>query len=105
MVFCAGKTATYALCLMRMNEVRTIQAFCDNNKEKWGDTLMGYPVLSPEAAVKKYPKAHFLVANRVHNKKIEEQLFMLGVPKTSVSTYTLPLLPMECTNYFMKLYQ
>lgn len=104
-VFCAGKTATYALCLMRMNEVRTIQAFCDNNKEKWGDTLMGYPVLSPEAAVKKYPKAHFLVANRVHNKKIEEQLFMLGVPKTSVSTYTLPLLPMECTNYFMKLYQ
>lgn len=104
-VFCAGKTATYALCLMRMNGVHTIQAFCDNNRDKWGDVYMGYSVLSPDDAVEKYPEAHFLIANRVYGQEIQKQLEFAGIPKDSISVYTLPLLPMECTNYFMKLYK
>lgn len=104
-VFGAGKVATYALCLLRMNGVHTIQAFCDNNQDKWGSNYMGYPVLSPEDVISKYKSAHFLIANRIHYTEIEEQLCLGGIEKSSISVYTLPLLPMECTNYFMKLYQ
>ena len=64
-----------------------------------------YPVLSPEDAISKYKSAHFLIANRTHHIEIEEQLCLSGIKKSAISVYTLPLLPMECTNYFMKLYQ
>ena len=47
-IFSAGKVSTYALCLMRMNEINTIQAFCDNNKDKWESNYLGYPVLQPD---------------------------------------------------------
>lgn len=103
-IFGAGKSASYALCLMRMNGIKHIQAFCDNNSDKWGSRYMGYEVLSPEEAAMKYPEAHYLIANIAHGSKIREQLYSMGFAEESVSLYKLPLSPIESTNYFMKLY-
>ena len=102
-IFSAGKVSSYALCLMRMNGIDTVQIFCDNSEGKWGSEYMGYPVLPPEEAFKKYPQAHYLIANRVHSAAIQAQLSSEGMAEEQVSVYTLPLLPMECTNYFLKL--
>lgn len=102
-IFSAGKAASYALCLMRMNEIDTIQAFCDNDKKKWGGRYGKYHILAPGEAVKRYPKAHYLIANRVHGEEIKEQLCAEGIPEADISVYKLPLSPMESTNYFMKL--
>lgn len=104
-VFCTGKVSLYALCLMRMNGIDTIQAFCDNDMEKWGSQHMGYKVLSPEEAVRQYPRAHYLVANRTYGAKMKEQLCSEGISEAEISIYRLPLSPMESTNYFMKLYR
>lgn len=102
-IFSAGKVSSYALCLMRMNGIDTIQAFCDNNKDKWKSSYMGYPVLPPDEACRKYPRAHFLIANRSHSAEMKEQLRSEHISEDQISVYTLPLLPMECTNYFIKL--
>ncbi|MCI8659515.1 MAG: glycosyltransferase [Lachnospiraceae bacterium] len=104
-VFGAGKVAAYALCLMRMNGIETIQAFCDNDQTRWGSQYLGYAILSPEEALRRYPKAHYLITNRAHGRKIREQIGGQGVTGQNVSVYSLPLLPMESTNYFMKLYE
>ena len=104
-VFGAGKAASYALCLMRMNGIKNIQAFCDNDRAKWGSRYMGYKVLPLEETTVRYPDAHYLIASRVHSEVIREQLSMHGVEKEKISVYTLPLLPMESTNYFLKLYE
>lgn len=104
-IFGAGKAASYALCLMRMNGIQAIQAFCDNNSDKWGSRYMGYDVLSPEEAFARYPKAHYLIASLAYGSKIREQLYSRGLSRDAVSLYRLPLSPMECTNYFMKLYK
>lgn len=104
-VFGAGKTASYALCLMRMNGIENIQAFCDNDRSRWGGQYMGYEILEPEKGAVRYPRAHYLIANRVHSEEIKGQLSLYGVEKEHMSVYRLPLSPMESTNYFLKLYE
>ncbi len=103
-VFGAGKVSLYALCLMRMNGIDRIQVFCDNDRRKWGSQYMGLDVLSPDEAVRRYPRAHYLVANRNYSAEMKQQLCMAGIVEESISLYRLPLLPMESTNYFMRLY-
>ena len=44
-IFSAGKAASYALCLMRMNGIDTIQVFCDNDEKKWGSRYGKYSIL------------------------------------------------------------
>lgn len=104
-VFGAGKAASYALCLMRMNGIENIQAFCDNDKTKWGNHYLGYKVLPPKEAFEKYPEAQYLIASCAHSEEIREQLSRQGVAEEKISVYHLPLSPMESTNYFMKLYE
>lgn len=72
--------ASYALCLMRMNGIENIWAFCDNDRGKWG----------------------VVITNRVHSESIREQLREQGIEEERIFAYKLPLLPMESTNYFMR---
>jgi len=51
----------------------------DNNKSLWGMELEGYKVISPDAAVKKYPDAFYVVANKYHSVEIARQLREAGV--------------------------
>lgn len=103
-IFGAGKAASYALCLMRMNGIDSIQVFCDNDERKWGSRYGKYSVLKPQEAVRKFPRAHYLIASRAYTEEIKKQLWAEGILETDISVYKLPLSPMESTNYFMKLY-
>lgn len=101
-VCCAGKAAKFALCLLRMNGLENIAAVCDNNKALWGGTYQGREVVSPKEAVKRYPKAHYLVANRVCPGEIMKQLAGYGIREEAMSAYTLPLQAFGSTNLFMR---
>jgi glycosyltransferase involved in cell wall biosynthesis len=103
-LFCAGNTARYALCFMRLNGIDTIQAVCDNNSALWGKKYYGYEVLPPQEAVRRYAKAHYLIANTYRAKEIKKQLLSIGIQETDLSVYPLPLRPMESTNCFLKIY-
>lgn len=101
-LFCTGKAARFALCLLRMNGLENIVAVCDNAREKWGGAYLGHEILSPEEAIGRYPEAHYLVANRICPQKIVAQLTESGIRKENISIYKLPLNAFGSTNLFMR---
>ncbi len=101
-VFCTGKAAKFALCFMKMNHLDNIVAVCDNNQEKWGSTYKGYEILPPLEAVRQFPQAHYLIANRICPQTIEEQLNGYGIRKEQISLYKLPLHAFRSTNLLMR---
>jgi len=100
-VFCTGKTAKFALCLLRMNRMENIVAVCDNDSKKWGSRYQGYKVLSLDEVIGKYPQAHYLIAKRVKPEEIMQQLLDYGIQKKNISIYNLPLNAFRSTNLFM----
>lgn len=101
-IFCTGKAAKFAMCLLRMNRLENIVALCDNNKEKWGKKCYGHEVLPPREAFNRYPDAHYLVAKKANPEEIVQQLMDYGVIKEQISVYKLPLDAFGCTHLFMR---
>ena len=101
-VFCTGKVAKYALCLLRMNRLENIAALCDNDQVKWGSSFCGHDVLSPQEAVRRYPEAHYLIAKVNVQQEIIQQLVHYQIPRDRISIYKLPLNAFGCTNLFMR---
>lgn len=101
-LFCTGKAAKFALCLLRMNRLENIAAVCDNNRGKWGGTYQGYEILPPKEAIRQYPHAHYLIANRTCPGEITRQLAEHGIGKENMSVYGLPLDAFGSTNLFMR---
>lgn len=101
-VFCAGKMAKFALCLMRINKLENIVAFCDNSSERWGGRYMGYEILPPEEAVRRYPDAHYLIANKKSPEEIVKQLLDQGIRKENMTVYKLPMNALESTSLFLR---
>jgi len=101
-LFCTGKAAKFALCLLRMNGLENIVAVCDNDRGKWGVTYLGWKILPPQEAFRCYPGAHYLVANRTCPEEIVRQLEDGGISREDISIYTLPLNAFGSTNLFMR---
>lgn len=101
-LFCTGRAAKFALCLLRMNGLENIVAVCDNDRGKWGGVYYGWKILPPKEVCIRYPRAHYLVANRTCPEKIVRQLTADGIEKKNISVYTLPLNAFGCTNLFMR---
>jgi len=101
-VFCTGKVAKFALCLLRMNQLENIVAVCDNDRAKWGGSYQGYEILSPAETIRRYPKAHYLVANKSCPEEIIQQLCDSGIREENISVYKLPLDAFGSTNLFMR---
>ncbi len=55
-----------------------VDAFCDNEEEKWGTKSCGIPVLQPEAVLKQYEDAVFLIPKK-YERAMCDQLTGLGV--------------------------
>lgn len=101
-LFCTGKAAKFAMCLLRMNRLENIVAFCDNDSEKWGGTYYGHEILSPKEAFRRYPKAHYLVAKLAKPEEIVQQIADSGIKQEQISIYRLPLNAFGSTNLFMR---
>lgn len=101
-VFCTGKVAKFALCLLRMNRLENIVAVCDNDSRKWGSRYYGHEILPPVETVKRYPNAHYLVAKKTCSEEIVRQLCSSGIHEENISVYKLPLNAFGSTNLFMR---
>lgn len=98
-LFCTGKMAEFALCLLRMNYLENIAAVCDNDSGKWDTDFHGHGILPPVEAVRRYPQAHYLVANRACPERIVGQLAEGGIGMENISVYKLPLDAFENTEF------
>jgi len=101
-LFGTGKTASYAMCLFRMNHLDNIKAACDNDIKKQGRKQFGLDVLAPKEAVKCFPDAHYMIANIKCPKLLRGQLEELGIRHENISEYKLPLNAFGSTNLFMR---
>lgn len=63
---------------------KQICCFTDNEKELWGTKLDGHPVEPPSEAVKRYPDALFLIANKNHGDEMKGQLREMGVGEARI---------------------
>lgn len=61
-IFGAGDSGGWVLNLLGMYNVIPC-CFCDNYQKKWGTMKDGYPVMSFDSAIKKYPDAAICVAS------------------------------------------
>ncbi len=77
-----------------------VVAFCDNSIEKQGQKIGKLPILAPAEAVKTYPDAYFIVANKEHWREMREQLMGMGVSGEQISGDTLDLFGEGFTNKF-----
>lgn len=101
-IFCTGKAAKYALCLLRMNRLENIAALCDNDQVKWGSSFYGHEVLSPKEVIRRYPDAHYLIAKVNGQQEIKQQLSDYRISDDRISIYKLPFNAFGCTNLFMR---
>ena len=102
-LFGCGQVGAAAYSMIRNSGLQNAATFCDNDPAKWETNYMGRPVLSPEAAVRQFPAAHFVIANRVHQDAIKKQLLMLGISEERILVYNLSIDPMFCTNMSLRM--
>lgn len=65
-----------------------IVGLCDNNGELWSGTKYGYKVMEPEQCRKQYPKAVYVIANKLYACEIKEQLICMGIMEKDIFPLT-----------------
>ncbi len=88
-IFGSGVWGQFFCGLSHMLCIGRILSYCDNQKAVQGRHLNGVTIMSPEEAVRKYPDAVFVIANKNVAQKMETQLLELGVLRERVVFYTL----------------
>lgn len=64
-----------------------ICCFTDNNEELWHTERDGVRVLSPVEAIKQYPNANYIVANKNNSNEIKNQLLKNGIEETHIFVF------------------
>lgn len=88
-IFGSGSWGQFFYGLSHILCIERILAYCDNQKAIQGKRLNGVLVMSPEEAVRKYPDAIFVIANRNAVQEMEAQLLEFGAQKEKIFWYTL----------------
>ncbi len=90
-IFGCGKWGRFCHILLENNRCKTVLAYCDNNQGLWETAIQGIPVMNPEQAVKRYPEAYYVIANKYSVQELKAQLRSLGVEKERILEYTIGL--------------
>lgn len=61
-----------------------IKFFCDNNKEKQGKTIKGYPICSPEALIKEKVDVVLIAIDVAAGINVKKQLISMGVCENNI---------------------
>jgi hypothetical protein len=85
-LFGASKMGEIAYTINKGNFI--IEAFCDNDKKKWGKSFLGVPVISPDqlSLKEKIDDIHIIVTS-IYKKEIIEQLKKLGITNVYCFNY------------------
>ena len=87
-VFGSGRLGNFLHLQMLHNNMNNVEAFCDSSASLEEKALHELSVLSPEDAVKRYPDAVYIIANRNSVQEMQERLLRLGINKKKIFYYT-----------------
>lgn len=85
-VFGCGKRGNEVLELIKFAEDK-ISCLTDNCKSLWKTIKNNHEILAPEDAVKQYPDAMFIIANKLYAQDIAAQLRHMGICETKICIY------------------
>lgn len=86
-VVCAGELGRSILRAEEKLITGKICAVCDNAVSVQGQHVEGVGVVSVECAVRRYPNAYFVIANRYHIEELYEQIVDLGIGIEKIIVY------------------
>lgn len=86
-IFGCGKWGKFFHNLSASKGYGKVLAYCDNQS---GDGFVqGLTVMKPEAAVTRYPKAVYVIANKTHADEMKAQLGLLGIREDHILVYNV----------------
>ena len=83
-IFSAGSHGSNLQIMLKQYFDKNVAAFCDNSLEKKGRSINGAKVLSLRDAIKIYPAAVYLIANKKYGMAIHQQLLDYGIEQTRI---------------------
>lgn len=86
-IFGCGKWGRFFHNLSICKDYGQVLAYCDNQCED--GVVQGLAVMKPEAAVIRYPKAVFVIANKFHADEMRVQLGLLGIREDHILEYSV----------------
>ncbi len=87
-IFGSGKFGAFLVTVALYNQVDTICAFCDSSVKRQGKTIYGREIFSPQEAVKRYPEAIYVVANKNYCEEMKIELLRLGIKEERIDIYS-----------------
>ena len=87
-IFGCGKLGQFLHILLGNQKQVKIAAYCDNQGDKPEKQIQGIKVFKPETAISKYPKAKYIIANRLCAEEMKKQLCNHGVNEKDILLYT-----------------
>lgn len=72
--FGAGLCCTHMLELFKNENIKMPLAICDNNPNKWGETINNIPIISLDTLKLKYPEATILITTSMYISEVISQI-------------------------------
>lgn len=85
-VFGAGAWGSKAIDILMQSESR-LCAVCDNSESAQGTEKDGFTIISVKEAVKNYPDALYLIANKNHSREMKAQLLKEKIQEANVMVF------------------
>ncbi|MCI8724716.1 MAG: glycosyltransferase [Hungatella sp.] len=86
-IFGAGQWGRKILSVLLQNK-SDVQGVCDNSVILQGTVESGFEIMTAEYAIKKFPNACFLIANRKNRDEMKKQLIKNGVEERNIFSVT-----------------
>ena len=78
-IYGCGNWGKFAHALLDLKCGADVKAFTDSNKNFYGSTIQGLPVISPEDTKNLFPDAFYLIASRRGKDTIQKKLLSQGI--------------------------
>lgn len=101
-IFGCGRLGRFLSAVISLNGIDNLIAFCDNNSEQWGKTVLGKKVISPSDAVTTNKGGLFIVANTYHSFEIKEQLLKADIAPSSIIEYDLGINSLLLNSHYIE---
>ncbi len=87
-IFGNGRLGRFIHAQLLYRGYKSVVIYCDNDKEVWGKMQYGVKVVSPEQAVRRFPNAKYIIANRKNTLDMCRQLENLGIEREKMIMFS-----------------
>lgn len=87
-IFGSGRLGRFIHAQLLYRKCKRAVAYCDNNENAHGKQQYDLKILSPEEAVKRFPEAGYIIANKKNADDMQKQLEKMGIGENNIAVYS-----------------